>query len=227
MKKQTNSTSLSSALCFAATLFLAATAQAGPVNHVVKNGGFETQTGSSSGGYCYTNSAGCTLSDWTTSGGTVVIGSNSAAWGGPSSLANGQTGLGSFVLGLQGTGATLSQYLTLDAGTQVALSWFDAGRSNWSTGLQSYEVSFAGVSLGSFSNSVGQGWNQHNLAFTAGGSGALQFRSLHVSDFDRTSFINGIDAVASVSQVPEPQSFALVLMGLAAVAVVRRRSPRA
>ncbi|MCV2354203.1 PEP-CTERM sorting domain-containing protein [Paucibacter sp. B2R-40] len=227
MKKQMISTSFYSALSLAATLMLAATAQAGPVTHVVKNGGFETQTGSNLGGYCYTYQAGCTLADWTSSGNTVVIGANSGAWGGPSSLANGQTGLGSFVLGLQGTDAKLSQYLTLDAGTQVALSWFDAGRSNWSNGLQSYEVSFAGASLGIFSNSVGQGWNQHNLAFTASGSGALQFRSLHVSDFDRTSFINGIDAVASISQVPEPQSFALVLMGLAAVAVARRRSPRA
>jgi len=220
MKKKMISTTLAGAVCAVAALF-AGTAQAG----VVTNGGFETQTGSSSGGYCYTYWAGCTLADWSTSGGTVVIGANSGAWGGPSSLANGQTGLGDFVLGLQGTGATLSQSLTLDAGAQVALSWSDAGRSNYS-GLQSYTVSFAGVDLGSFSTTAGQGWSQHNLSFTAAGSGALQFRSLNLGNYDRTSFINGIDAVASVSQVPEPQSLVLVLAGLLAVGVARRRSTR-
>ncbi len=217
MKKQMISTTLTRALGLAAAL-LAGVAQAG----VVTNGGFENQTGSNVNGYCYTSSAGCTLADWSTSGGTVVIGANNGDWGGPSSLANGQTGLGNFVLGLQGTNAVLSQYLSLDAGAQVALSWFDAGRSNWS-GLQSYAVSFAGVELGSFSTEAGQGWSQHNLAFTASGSGQLEFRSLNVGNYDRTSFINGIDAVASVSQVPEPASFALALAGLAAVALVRRR----
>ncbi len=217
MKKQMISTTLTRALGLAAAL-LAGVAQAG----VVTNGGFENQTGSNVNGYCYTSSAGCTLADWSTSGGTVVIGANNGDWGGPSSLANGQTGLGNFVLGLQGTNAVLSQYLSLDAGAQVALSWFDAGRSNWS-GQQSYAVSFAGVELGSFSTEAGQGWSQHNLAFTAAGSGQLEFRSLDVGNYDRTSFINGIDAVASVSQVPEPASFALALVGLAAVALVRRR----
>jgi hypothetical protein len=208
---------LTSALGLAAALFAGA-AQAG----VVTNGGFESQTGSSLFGYCYTSSAGCTLADWSTSGSTVVIGANNGDWGGPSSLANGLSGLGDFVLGLQGSGATLSQYLSLDTGAQVSLSWSDAGRSNWS-GLQSYAVSFAGVELGSFSTEAGQGWSQHHLAFTASGSGTLEFRSLNVGNYDRTSFLNGIDAVASVSQVPEPQSFALVLAGLAAVAFVRRR----
>lgn len=79
------------------------------------------------------------------------------------------------------------------------------------------------LELGSYSTEAGQGWSQHTLAFTAGGSGALEFRSLNVGNYDRTSFINGVDAFASVSQVPEPQSFALVLAGLAAVAFVRRR----
>lgn len=221
MKKQMISNSFYSVLGLAATLMLVGTAQAGPVTQVVKNGGFETQAGSNVGGFCYTSIAGCTLSDWTTSGGTVVIGANSGAWGSPTGLENGQSGLGSFVLGLQGTDAILSQYLTLGAGAQVALSWFDAGRSNHS-GLQKYAVSFAGNDLGTFSTEAGQGWSQHNLAFTASGSGALQFRSLNLGNYDRTSFINGIDAVASVSQVPEPQSFALVLAGLVAVAVARR-----
>ncbi|MBT9494048.1 MAG: PEP-CTERM sorting domain-containing protein [Paucibacter sp.] len=211
---------LNSVACGAA-LLLAGGAQAG----VVTNGGFETQTGSSLSGFCYTSSAGCTLAGWDTNGGTVVIGANSGAWGGPSSLANGQAGLGSFVLGLQGTGATLSQYLTLDAGAQVALSWFDAGRSNHS-GLQGYEVTFAGAELGTFSTQAGQAWGQHNLSFTANGSGVLAFRSLNVGSYDRTSFINGIDAVASVSQVPEPQSLALALTGLATLALLRRRSRR-
>jgi MYXO-CTERM domain-containing protein len=220
MKNPMIKSTLKSAIC-AAALLLAGAAQAG----VVSNGGFETQTGSSLGGYCYTYQAGCTLSGWTTSGNTVVIGANSGAWGSPSSLTNGQTGLGSFVLGLQTTDAKLSQYLTLDAGAQVALSWFDAGRSNWS-GLQSYAVSFAGVELGSFSTEAGQGWSQHNLAFTAAGSGKLEFRSLDVGNYDRTTFINGVDAIASVSQVPEPQSLALALTGLATLALLRRRSRR-
>lgn len=225
MKKKMISTSSLSFLCLAATLMSASAVQAGPVSHVVKNGGFETQTrGGPYGDYCYTSEAGCTVDGWNTSGSTIVIASNSGSWGGPSSLANGQTGLGNYVLGLQGNGATLSQYLTLNAGTQVALSWFDAGRSNWSYGLQSYEVSFAGTKLGTFSNAVGQGWTQHNLAFTASGSGDLQFRSLNLGNYDRTSFINGVDAVAS--QVPEPQSLALVLAGLSAAALLRRRSPR-
>jgi len=223
MKRQMISTSSLSALCFAATLMSAAAVQAGPVTSVVKNGGFETQTmGGPNGDYCYTSlHAGCTLADWNTSGYAVVIGANSGPWGNPSSLTNGQSGLGNFVVGLQMDGATLSQNLTLDAGTQVALSWFDAGRSNWSSGVQTYDVLFAGTILGSFSTEVGQEWSQRNLDFTASGSGALEFRSRNLGNYDRTSFINGVQATAT--HVPEPQSLALTLVALMAVGLVRRR----
>jgi len=216
MKRMTLSQLTRSAACLIA--LSAGAAQAG----IVSNGGFENQTGSNLGGYCYTYKAGCSVSGWSSTGsnGTVVIGANSGAWGTPSSLANSLGGLGNIVIGLQGNSSTISQTLNLDANSLIELSWYDAGRSNWS-GLQSYSVSFGGKDLGTFSTNAGQGWSQHQLRFTASGSGLLEFRSLNLGSYDRTSFINGVQATAT--QVPEPQSLALTLVALMAVGLVRRR----
>lgn len=68
-----------------------------------------------------------------------------------------------------------------------------------------------GVDLGVLETQGSQAWTQHTQSFLASGPGLLQFRSLDAGNYDRTSFVDGIN-LTQVAQVPEP--LALVLAGL-------------
>ena len=205
---------------------LAGTAQTAQAN-LLTNGSFESAVpGLSAGGYCYLGST-CSgaMPGWT--GNVPTMASNSGAWGTPSNLGNWNASFGGQQIGLQGSASALGQAVTLGTASRMTLSWFDAGRSNHSFGNQQYTVSFAGVDLATFTTGTDQAWANHNLSFDAIGSGELKFRSLNVGNYDRTSFIDDVRLTAVANPVPEPQSLAMVLLGLAVVgAVSRRRSVR-
>lgn len=215
----------STALATVTLALLAFTAPVAQAN-LLTNGSFETlQSALPGNDYCYlgTTCSSTQLTGW--SGNVPVMTSNNGPWGVPSALAGWNAGLGQQQIGLQGSNSVLSQFVTLAQPSTIALSWFDAGRSNYS-GTQQYTVSFGGIDLGTFTTNASQGWAQQSLNFNATGSGALQFRSLNIGNYDRTSFIDNVALTARVSAVPEPQSLALVLAGLAVLpAVMRRRKP--
>ena len=214
------------ATCLATSLIamaaLAGTAQTAHAN-LLSNGSFESAvSGLSVGGYCYLGGT-CSgaMPGWT--GNVPVMASNNEPWGTPSGLANWTAGLGSQQIGLQGSTSVLAQEVALGAASRLTLSWFDAGRSNHNGVNQQYTVSFDGVDLGTFTTGTGQAWAEHTVSFDATTGGALQFRSLNVGSYDRTSFIDDVRLTAVATSVPEPQSLAMVLLGLAVVGAVSRR----
>jgi hypothetical protein len=204
---------------------LAGTTQTAQAN-LLTNGSFESAvSGRPAGGFCYLGSS-CTgaMPGWT--GNVPTMASSNSPWGTPSSLGNWNASFGSQQIGLQGSNSVLAQAIALDTPSRMTLSWFDAGRSNHNAGNQQYTVSFAGVDLGTFTTGTRQAWAEHSLSFDVTGGGALQFRSLNVGNYDRTSFIDDVRLTAVAANVPEPQSLAMVLLGLAVVGAVSRRKSR-
>lgn len=209
---------------------LAGTAQTAHAN-LLSNGSFEAagpNLAAGGGSYCYLGYAPLecgSLPGWT--GILPVMSSNSGPWGTPSNLGNWNAGFGSQQIGLQGSTSVLAQDVTLGTASRLTLSWFDAGRSNHNFGGQQYTVSFGGVDVGTFTTGTGQAWAEQTVSFDVTGGGSLQFRSLDVGSYDRTSFIDDVRLTAVATSVPEPQSLAMVLLGLAVIgAVSRRKSAR-
>ena len=182
-------------------LSLSGIAQASP--EMVTNGSFEAPGFAlPAGSYCYLNLPGLecgSVPSW--SGAFPLMLSNSGPWGNPG------TPFGDVLIGLQNT-SNADQSLALSAGT-YSLSWSDAGRGNYGTGAEQYQVSFDGVTLASSTVAMGAAWQTHTLTFAASGAGVLSFQGLS-SGGDSTAFIDNV----SVSAVPEPEVFGMMLLGL-------------
>lgn len=227
---KTRQTSLSTLITAVALLAISAPSYAAPDVNLIQNGDFANITGTTENGFCYMNGATCQASNWQGSepyadGGSVVIGANNYDWGTPGSLDSTQlsapyeaTG---YLAGIQALGQ-IGQTLTLSAGT-YKLSWIDANRGQSVYGDQSYAVSFNGLQLGNTFDTVrGGGWQEHALSFKVdtGTTAALSFKGLKTND--ATAFIDNVKLVQT-SAVPEPESVALVLAGLAVVGQLGRR----
>ncbi len=216
----------SSLIALTALTALAATtptAHAIPLTNLLTNGSFESAvSGLPAGGYCYLGSS-CSgaMPGWI--GNVPTMASNNGPWGTPSGLGNWSAGFGSQQIGLQGSNSVLAQAITLGTASRMTLSWFDAGRSNHNGGNQQYTVSFGGADLGTFTTGTAQAWAEHTVSFDASNGGELKFRALNVGSYDRTSFIDDVRLTAVAAAVPEPQSLAMVLLGLAVVGAVSRR----
>lgn len=188
-------------LAAALALLLSSAAQAD--TNLVGNGSFE-QSGYTlaSGSYCYLGVPGqeCGgVPSW--SGVFPLMLSSSSPWGVPN------TPYGNVLIGIQNN-SVAEQSLALAAGN-YSLGWSDAGRANWGTGAEQYEVLFDGITLATESVAIGAAWQSHTVGFTATGAGTLTFRGLNTGG-DATAFIDGV----SVSAVPEPEVFAMMLLGL-------------
>ena len=187
------------------------------------DGSFETQAGSVSN-FCYFNAASpggpaCPTGAWTGSGTGFQIETNLAWPGAP-------TPDGTHYAFVQGTG-TLSQTFVADASGLFAISWLAAGRPpGVEFGDETYTLTVNGQSLGTFSTTTGQPFTQmisDPFAFILGTSYTLSFNGLP-SSADNTAFI---DAVQLTPAVPEPRTWAMMLLGFGVVgALIRRRSKR-
>lgn len=119
---------------------------------------------------------------------------------------------------------TIGQSFTnLVAGGSYQLSFAYSPRINESTGTNGIQVLWNGQQLGSTLSAQGgnvHGWVVHRFDVSAlAGTNWLSFRAIGKSD----SLGGSLDAVRLVSQVPEPTSYALMLGGLFAIALLKRR----
>lgn len=199
----------------AAVMMAASGAQA--AGNLVADGGFE-QPHLAVGAYTYPSGA---LDAWTYSGAALVNAEGASAWYGAAAPA-GQEG-GQFAA-LQGT-SSLSQSFTADAATLV-LSWLNAGRPFFGgyNGDQTYSVKVDGVTVGTYSTTSGEAFSAQSLTlggFTAGTTHTLTFQGLVAKD--ETSFI---DKVSLVAGVPEPATWAVMILGFAAIGLTLRGERR-
>jgi len=109
----------------------------------------------------------------------------------------------------------LDQSVTIDVPGSYELSWSDAGRGAFigAAGNETYDVSFGGNVLGSFTTTTSSPWASHSLVFSAAaGTFTLEIAGT-------TPFAQGDNSVLLddfvLRAVPEPASLALAAAGLA------------
>ena len=194
---------------------LAVPGLAGAATDEIGNGSFEEVPFSLGGNsYCYTAFApACAgaLPSW--SGNFVLMQSTSSPWG-----ATPNTPADQYHVGLQGEGSYVEQQVSFTAPGLYRLSWFDAGRSN-ASGDQAYTASIAGTVFSGFTT-TGQAWGRQSFLFSVGTTGLETLRFEGYSAGDNTSFI---DNISLITAVPEPSTWAMAIVGLAASAAMARR----
>lgn len=201
------------AIALAAAL-LAGASQANASTNLVVNGGFEAQTVQSGLGYDTFNSVSQGLTGWTINLRNVDLVSNTL-WTAAS---------GNNSLDLNGTGkSSISQVISTVIGQVYTLS-FDLAGNPSGTALKSLSINFGGVGTGLYDFNItghtttSMGWTRYTTKFAATEAHtALTFASL----------VSGNAGVAldniSVTAVPEPETYALMLAGLGLMATVGRR----
>jgi hypothetical protein len=201
---------------------LLSAASGAQASNLLANGSFEAPTTAdapgSSGSYAY---PGQLIDSWTYMGDAGVI---DGVTGTPWFAASPPQGYdGAQYAFVQGTGS-VSQ--TFDSGAGVfTLSWLEASRpvvdGGCCKGDETYDVALDDVVLGSFATASGQQFLSRSLVgpLIASGSHTLTFVGTDLGGGDNTSFIDGVSA-----GVPEPASWALMILGFgAAGAALRRR----
>lgn len=129
--------------------------------------------------------------------------------------------------------SSMSQQISFaNAGSYVLSFWYaarpDNGSSNQNSDTLGWSVgsSFSGTVLGNWTAPNATNWQHFTSTFTIGQAGTqtLAFSALGVSD----SYGGSIDNVSITSAVPEPESYALMLLGLGLMGTMaRRRSKQA
>nr|WP_315473358.1 choice-of-anchor C family protein [uncultured Rhodoferax sp.] len=196
-----------------AVALLAGATQANATN-LVANGGFESETVQNTGaGFDTFNSISQGLTGWTVNLRTVDLVSN-AYWTAAS---------GNNSLDLNGLGkGVISQVLSTVVGQIYTLSFELAGNPVAGPAIKGLSVNLGPIGLYSFDttghSTTNMGWTRYTTQFAA------------VSTSTTLSFASQVSGPAgpaldniSVSAVPEPETYALLLAGLGLMGTVARR----
>lgn len=192
------------AVLFASPLF----AQA-QVQNLVVNGGFEATTQANGTWNIYAN-----LPGWTGGVGGIELRNNVA----------GTAFEGRNFIELDTTGnSSISQSINTTAGGQYVLSFAYSPRPGVSAASNPIEALWNGNSLGVFTAAGGSANNWTTYSFNVTGNGgptSLVFRAVGTSD----SLGGSLDKVSLVTAaVPEPETYAMMLAGLAGLGFMARR----
>ena len=125
--------------------------------------------------------------------------------------------------GSTGNAGELSRSFSLLAGNTYLLA-FDLAGNRRGAGTETGTVSFGTASLNySMSTSASTAaYQQFTLAFTPTTSGMYAVKFANFGGDNQGAILDNVSI--SVSAVPEPQTYVLLALGLAALAVVRRRA---
>ncbi|WP_419809613.1 PEPxxWA-CTERM sorting domain-containing protein [Sphingomonas sp.] len=207
------------------TIGLAAALVASPAVAQLVDGSFETQGSASMGNtsYCYLNS-NCAGGSWTSvGGGGGFVGASNGDWPGAPGTVGDYHGF------IQG-GGSLFQTFTADTTGTFALSFLDAGRSRGGyNGPHTYVASFNGFNI---FNGLTDGQTTAGQTFTAQTSSSFRlvagqsYTIGFVGDYNGTDSTSFIDGISLAGAVPEPATWALMIVGFGAVggSLRRRRS---
>jgi choice-of-anchor C domain-containing protein len=182
----------------------------------VQNGSFESP-GTFSGSFQTINAGSAALTGWSIDRGSIDL--INAYW---------QSGSGSYSLDLSGNApATISQTISdLVLGQRYRLTFLLAGNPDGTPVEKSIGVSIGDDSRNFSFDTTGNsrasmGWTLKSLDFTAGADSLV----LRFSALDAGPFGPALDDVA-ISAIPLPAGAPLLLAGLGALALTRRRARR-
>jgi hypothetical protein len=216
-------------LLSAIAIALATAVPIAPSAAQIADGGFETQApleiGANPSGYCYGGggfgSFDCTGVDspWEAfSGGGYQIETNTA-WPGTN------TPDGSYYGFIQNGGSLNQAFVATSTGSFV-IDFLVAGRNNQSfTGNLSYEVLLNGSIIFSDATVTGQPFTARTtnpFDLIMGDSYSLSFHGLQFTG-DNTAYIDAVTLSAAVAPIPEPATWAMMLLGFGAMGVTLRR----
>lgn len=201
---------------------LATIVPASPGIAQIADGSFETQAPAEIGanaGYCYGGAApACTgvNTPWETFSGGGFQEETNVAWPGT------PTPAGSYYAFIQ-NGGSVNQQFTAAASGMFVLDFLEAGRDNPNfSGDQFYEVLLNGSSIYNGATTSGQPFTAittNPFELVLGDLYSLSFHGLTFSG-DQTAYID--DVRLSIAAIPEPSSWAMMLLGFGAVGFAMR-----